>query len=461
MKAEEESRLKPANENPWYCLATLYGEQSGEETDFGRLLKNRRGWDDWRSGENVEAITAAFAARTGIATPSVPHPTQAIDFRFTHFESPFIFHRFNSTLDVDFSSAKFSNYVNFTEAVFGNVLFTSATFSKNATFAHAQFTKGADFSYATFSEDADFSWATFSESTQFVSATFSKANFSSATFLYVDFSSAGFKENADFSSANFYLYANFSSTTFFNANFDLAKFHQIVHFTSTALKLSVYFTDSTFSKDADFSSAVFEKAANFVNAEFKSNTVFVKARFEGQVPDFRGAKLHEATEWHEVHWPPKPQSKADAQDQVYAYEKLKLEMERLKKHVDEQAFFAKELRARRETYPFPSIDWILNFLYEQLSDYGQSIKRPVFWLFLLFALGAGLFALVPVSRGVAHLSLDRAAGLSSANIFPFLLKREMASYSGPAQGIGFIEAIIGLVLLFLLGLALRNKFRMK
>jgi hypothetical protein len=37
----------------------------------------------------------------------------------------------------------------------------------------------------------------------------------------------------------------------------------------------------------------------------------------------------------------------------------------------------------------------------------------------------------------------------------------MASYSGPAQAIGALEAIIGLILLFLLGLALRNKFRMK
>jgi hypothetical protein len=59
------------------------------------------------------------------------------------------------------------------------------------------------------------------------------------------------------------------------------------------------------------------------------------------------------------------------------------------------------------------------------------------------------------------LSLDRAAGFSFANIFSFLQKREMAAYSGPAQFIGAIEAVIGLILLFLLGLALRNKFRMK
>jgi hypothetical protein len=81
---------------------------------------------------------------------------------------------------------------------------------------------------------------------------------------------------------------------------------------------------------------------------------------------------------------------------------LKLEMERLKKHEDEQAFFAKELRARRETYPALSTK-ILNFCYELSSNYGQSVVKPLLWLLLLFALGTGLFVAVPVSRGVAHL----------------------------------------------------------
>ncbi len=29
--AEEQPKLRPANENPWYLLATLHGKQSGEE----------------------------------------------------------------------------------------------------------------------------------------------------------------------------------------------------------------------------------------------------------------------------------------------------------------------------------------------------------------------------------------------------------------------------------------------
>lgn len=63
--------------------------------------------------------------------------------------------------------------------------------------------------------------------------------------------------------------------------------------------------------------------------------------------------MHEATEWHGATFP-KPPGKKGAQQQVYAYERLKQEMERLKKHEDELTFFRKELRARRgllRTFP--------------------------------------------------------------------------------------------------------------
>jgi len=39
--------LRPANENPWYILMTLYGEQEGEEIDWELHEKNRRAWNAW------------------------------------------------------------------------------------------------------------------------------------------------------------------------------------------------------------------------------------------------------------------------------------------------------------------------------------------------------------------------------------------------------------------------------
>ena len=96
MNAIEAARLKPANENPWYCLATLYGEQSGEDMRLDLLKRNRDGWDHWRSGR-YETISERFTARMVTATASLPDRMQRIDFTFTHFEAPFIFRRLKSS----------------------------------------------------------------------------------------------------------------------------------------------------------------------------------------------------------------------------------------------------------------------------------------------------------------------------------------------------------------------------
>jgi hypothetical protein len=177
--------------------------------------------------------------------------------------------------------------------------------------------------------------------------------------------------------------------------------------------------------------------------------------------------MHEATEWHGVNWPPSPKNKSAAQDQVYAYERLKQEMERLKKHEDEQFFFRKELRARRGLVPVGSGAWLLNYAYEAFSDYGQSVGKPLLWLFGLFTFGSAIFAGIAVFNG-ARMTLPSAAGLSFANIFSFLpIKREImtgemvAGLSSVAQIVCAVQSLLGALLLFLLGLALRSRFRMR
>ncbi|SLN47087.1 hypothetical protein ROA7450_02326 [Roseovarius albus] len=39
------SDLKPANENRWYVLMTLYGEQDGDEIDWALHEKNVAAWN--------------------------------------------------------------------------------------------------------------------------------------------------------------------------------------------------------------------------------------------------------------------------------------------------------------------------------------------------------------------------------------------------------------------------------
>ncbi len=205
----------------------------------------------------------------------------------------------------------------------------------------------------------------------------------------------------------------------------------------------------------------------FINSEFTAKTSFADAHFISEAPDFRGAKLHEATEWHGVDWPSAPPNKTNAQNQVYIYERLKQEMERLKKHEDEQFFFRKELRARRELASFWSVARLLNFLYEVLSDYGQSTSRPLFWMLGIFLIVSAIFAWAPDITGTS-MTILHAANLSFSNIFMIfpIHKTTMTpdvytTLSRIAKIIVLVESFFGTLLLFLLGLALRNRFRMR
>jgi Pentapeptide repeats (9 copies) len=475
MSDADKPELRQANDNPWYCLATLHGEQAAGEHSDELAAKNRKAWNRWIAGalsekqrtelvkngfpepelaplshEEKSAFYSAFAVRTGRENELPPEPAHDhADFSHTHFDRGVAFGGFLFARLPDFSSATFSNAA----------LFFSATFSDNVNFVSATFSKLANFSSATFSSDALFFSAKFSNrGAYFRLATFSSdADFSSATFDASDFRSATFSDTVKFRLATFSKLANFSSATFSNT----------ANFSSATFSSDAYFRSATFSAAAAFHSATFSNSADFVNAKFAAHTIFAGAGFETHVPDFRGATMHDATEWHGVSWPKPSRDKDAAQAQVYAYERLKQEMERLKKHEDEQHFFRRELRARRGLIRPWSGAGLLNLLYEASSDYGHSINRPLLCFFWLFALGSSVLTETSAFNG-APMTVPNAAKHSFANIFPFLpLKREMmaadiaAGLSQAAQVIAVAQSLLGPLLLFLLGLALRNRFRMR
>jgi len=447
-----------ANDNLWYCLATLYGEQPIGATvgsgDQQLSLRNRRAWNRWVSSaftddqraELVEsgtpqeelkpfsrdellAFDRAFDLRTGHMLKSAPNPSEIADFSHTIFERPLILAGFVFAKGADFNSARFSEsaFADFQSASFaGHAKFSSTTFGSYAVFKSVHILGRAEFASAIFSNYCFFEFGRFGSS--------------------VDFSSARFVNVADFSSATFVGISYFDSSIFFSRAF---------------------FRAAKFADNASFKSATFSEDADFVNAEFGVSTVFADMRLGNRVPDFGGAKLHEATEWHGVRWPAPPRDKDTAQLQVYAYERLKREMGRLEKYGDEQLFFRKELRARRELTPFAAGIWLLNFLYDIASDYGNSMGRPLFWLIELIAIGVVVFVASPVFGG-APLTLPNAAALSISNVFSFFpLSRGIVSpeliadLSEGARIVGAVQSVLGAILLFLLGLALRNRYRLR
>jgi hypothetical protein len=218
--------------------------------------------------------------------------------------------------------------------------------------------------------------------------------------------------------------AEFCNATFAaDAYFNGASFSSMAEFRNATFSGDAHFHHATFSGDAvfhgtmfggvtEFELAVIESIIGFVNASMKGPTSFMGAKFKGEPPRFFGAQLHEGTTWRYVDWPI-PTNSLEAGEYVDAYERLKLEMDRLKKHEDELHFFALELRSRR--FLVGPIDGIPIAIYGLLCNYGRSYFLPLGWLLVTIVAGAALF--------LNHFGLSkypRAIGLSLANTFGVL-----------------------------------------
>jgi hypothetical protein len=211
-------------------------------------------------------------------------------------------------------------------------------------------------------------------------------------------------------------------------------------------------------------------------------------------------------------WPPRPGDAHDAGKFVDAYERLKLEMDRLKKHEDELDFFALEMQSRRVlcgdwqmvpkvtllgvTIRFPLRIPELIFapspqglfagfpplkvrerkvsvylpsaglpiaLYGLLCDYGRSYMRPIYAILVNITAGA-----LPLWPHFGFTKFDKAVGLSLSNTFgvlgfrkEFVLPKTIEELSDLLAVIAALQTLAGAIFLFLFGLALRNRFRMK
>jgi hypothetical protein len=283
-------------------------------------------------------------------------------------------------------------------------------------------------------------------------------------FSYVDFEQGAvfggyLVRNCFFLNATFSGAAVFARTTFSEAaHFDGAAFSSWASFGGAAFSGGASFDGAAFSGGASFGGAAFDQESSFVNAEMKGETFFEDAVFKTEPPRFFGAKLHQGTVWRGITWPPKPKNKDKAGTFIDAYACLKLEMDRLKKHEDELNFFALELQSRRiEQGPV----WGFPFaIYGVLSDYGRSYLRPLGALIVVAAIGAAAFWYFDAR------TYGEALGLSAANtlnVFGFRRDFGLAIDTPLAWLIVFsaLQTILGVILLFLFGLGVRNKFRMK
>ncbi|MCP3972187.1 MAG: hypothetical protein GY717_18055 [Rhodobacteraceae bacterium] len=508
--------LQPAAKNPWYVLMTIAGEQDAGWIKPELHEQNRRYWNGWicadlsedkrrelatnmglnpldlvplTEKETVE-VRAQFTRRLGPNCP-LPKPGDHIDFGETHFLHAMGFggfsflgvSSFNSasfSSEVEFLAAYFSGYCDFSQVCLSDAaIFAGAKFDHQVGFKDADFLGRAGFEHAKFGGNVTFDGTVFRDTVSFDSAEFDTR--SKASFKTVDFSgettfrSTRLGGDAWFDSAGFSGDAWFESATFSgDAWFESATFSGDAWFESATFSGDAWFESARFSGDAWFWSATFGGLVDFSNKAFGAKTTFTQARFAGGVPKFYQRSFHQDTDFttQDGLWP--DMTAETACESKRAYTRLRQIMSELHKP-DDEAFFARQEMRCKALLEGRAQRW-LSRGYGVVSDYGHSVMRPLAGLGIVMATPLGAFAALLETRppGLASfeasgflIALVKAMGLSFSNTFKFfgLQRVYFADFFKDVDGfIGFATAaqtVLGFVLLFFLGLGLRNRFRLK
>lgn len=478
------------------------------------LRQGQTGIDDWARSipEDCAFDFSYFEFDEDITFEELIFPRK-VNFRDAIFHIPAHFETAQFAGGADFENSEFMEHVNFDRAEFKEqIKFEKAKFYNVTSFLDCKFHKGVNFSQAKFSDQANFIKAKFciaSEDCMRGKANFpqnDKTFFSSVQFnggaLFVHsifnapvwFNNTQFNSGTDFSKTEFKNEALFWHSKFEkNGTFSDTIFGGVAKFWDVVFKKNAFFTSTNFKSKAEFFRTKFDRMANFKlvrsspesrldfgSAQFNDPVVFNDAELLGKVkfraahfksaldlsyakfafaPDFRLTIMQAHLSLHSVDIKQRdPYRKVD--EALYC--RLKELAALAQDHDREQYFFAHELKAMRLNQS--RLRRIPSYLYEWCSDFGRSIWRPVFGLFITWLLSACLFTKnsecfkYPINCA----DLGNGFQISTTVILPFLAAsraRLNEGFDGWLAALAFAEGLLGLVFIFLIGLALRNRFR--
>ena len=325
--------------------------------------------------------------------------------------------------------------------------------------------RAIDFRNFRFPGKAEFSLTVFSAWAWFEGASFDgPALFAGARLLnWIGFERVLFGCRADFHQADFDDHAVFTDATFeMHARFDLATFHQLADLRGVEFRGEALFFAITCERGLLFgkptaggeSLTTFRHLPNFIQASFSEAPVLDETNLRS--PEFiRNVRSAQSPE----------------QAMRYrALRRLALESHSYSQEID---FLAEELRAGRKRSDHRR--WmILSVLYEQVSDFGRSLTRPVRLMALFFLLFSLLYSFVFQLAGGEECS-EFADGvyLASLSALPWsgvvvdrsqaLAQLCLGGAVTPAKHL--LDVLIGaqvaisIALWFLFLLAVRNRFR--
>ena len=427
-------------------LIEARGQWAADKDGLGRLEPKNAETRDWMEIAAVEFSRCLFLPwRAEETKETLGGDEKAVD------EVPPVRSIQLENETIDFSGFIFPGTVKFTNTNFsGEAWFTGSTFSGEASFGSATFSGNAWFARANFSGDVSFFDAAFSGAASFEGAIFSD------NALFFD---AAFSGDTRFVSAAFSGAAKFVSATFFgNVSFTAATFHK-----------SANYWKATFGKETSFIGIKVERAFDMMEAVFRQAPAFNQADFR-QAPDLDFVEFPLP-----LFWP-----KGDA-ELIAKYRAIRRMAIQGADYEREQMAFKGELRSRRwTTDKWWHLGTWFGLLYDGLADCGRSIVRP----FLIWLASVAVFA-------VLYLRLaDQPEGFSCST--PFIKALFLAGrnalvlfsggrdariaqayrclYGGDGEpqipdSVSFLEAFVQVpvsaVLIFLLLLAIKNRFKIK
>ena len=410
---------------------------------------------------------------------------------------------------MDFSGCEFGD-VSFEGLMLFNADFSKAVFKGRAAFRKAIFVDPVGFRDCAFERRADFTGATFTNTTDFSAASFRElAAFDSVTFRgHCSFQNTKFLPcTADQGEA--YGGAGFRDTKFISdTRFNDAQFSVCALFTACEFQGSVDFSNTNFSKLANFEKANFRNKSefnrssfacspNFNDATFGSTTSFAGVSFD-RPPRFFETRLHEDTDFSSINWrraedsyaPTSPAGQRKSKspdasahqsvklhDAIRAWDRLSLIASKLERFSERHEFYRLRMRAERWASGCSLLS-AASWLFDVSSEYGWSVSRSLIWWFSHWVLmGLTLFvSAVQLACAPNELSLLFQSILASfANAHAFLGLGSEGGYlhhareyfsnteglSGFARFVGVTQAFTGPILLFLVLLAVRNRFRLR
>ena len=458
------------------CLALAMKSNQIGGTGKGHLV-----WNAWRQ-----------------AFPNLPRDERSHDYDLVRWTNRAQFggNSVGNTLLV-FSSFEFGDGADFSNAIFGDeVNFEGAKWGDGANFQSAQWGSDANFRNCEWGAQSNFFEARWGEGAFFTFAKWGPVSrFSKALWAdFAHFESVMWGDNADFIGANWGSCSNFDSATWGrNARLRDAVFGDFADFTNTHWQDAKFsgvtfgrtakFIGATWAGDAvfdsaqvpiseiDFSESVFEMGANFLGRKFQGTTLFSNARF-GQAPLLHGCELHQDTSFEGAKFP----KATGSEEAARAYRTLKLAFSKQQAIREEQRFFRLEME--EETLRETGLKRVLFKAYKFCSDYGFSVVRPLVYggvsVLMLTALYGFLSWLgqCGVSLQACHFApqwlefsllqtlplpgLDKLVEEASKVFWP------SGAWWGLALSVLVVfHKTISLAMLFLVGLAIRNLFKLK